>query len=67
MAKMRRVRPSKSAPSSFGVCGELELQRPLAGMAEARAAEIVARRRGRAFGLERGVDQRVDALGELGR
>ena len=42
--------------------GELELQRPLAGMAEPGAAEIVARRRGGAFGLERGIDERVDAV-----
>ena len=48
--------------------GELELQRPLAGMAEAGAAEIVARRRRGAFGLERGIDQRVDAARrQLGR
>ena len=40
---------------------ELELQSALAGMAEARPAEIGARRERRAFGDERLVDDRVDA------
>ena len=41
----------------LGRLGVLELQRPLAGHAEPRAAEIVARRRGPVLGLEPGVDQ----------
>ena len=42
--------------------GELELQRPLTGVAEPRAAKIGPRRGGSAFGLERCVHGCVDAV-----
>src|SRR5690606_27602753 len=46
--------------------GELELQGALTGMAEARAAEIVARRLYRLIGGQRLIDGGVDPVGEAG-
>ena len=70
---LQRVADGEDAQGAAGEAGALvlrrvrilELQRPLARMPEARAAEVGARRHQPVGGLQPGVDPAIEQIGEL--